>query len=84
LPGVSSAGTKTVASESLGFGEHVVRSHVQRDGALCFASLGDEFLLGLDNRLTGFLAELERGVEVGSVISLAEPSYITMSVALPT
>ena len=58
-------GHETVAGELLGFLEDFVGNDVERDFAFLLAGPGGEFLLRGDERLAAFLAELERGVEVG-------------------
>ena len=58
-------GHKTVAGEFLGLLQNFVGHDVERDFAFLPAGLGDQFLLRGNDRLAGFLAELQRGVEVG-------------------
>ena len=64
LAGRQQGRDETVASEGLGFLEDFVGNDVQRDLALGLAGFGGEFLLRGDQRLTAFLAELERGIKV--------------------
>ena len=58
-------GNKAVAGEFLGFLQNFVGNNVERDLALLLAGVGGEFLLRGDDGWQAFLAELERGVEVG-------------------
>ena len=65
LAGQEQRGNETVAGESFCIGENFVGDDLERDFALLLANFRDEFLLRGDDRLDGFLGELQRGAEVG-------------------
>ena len=61
---MSSAGTKRSPASVLASCKNFVGNDVERDFALLLAGLGGQFLLRGDQRLDGFLAEFQRGVEI--------------------
>ena len=58
-------GDETVTGEGFRIRENFVGDDLERDFALLLADFRDEFLLRGDDRLNGFLGELQRGAEVG-------------------
>ncbi len=58
-------GHHAVAGQGLGFVEDFVGDDVEGDRTLGLAGLGDEVLLGCDERLAAVVGAAERGIEVG-------------------